>query len=479
MGVFFLALLVGTLISFWKYGPYIDPDTIGYFKMILGNKEDLGTLSPFYSFILSVFPFSTLSVFDRALVSGILMFFLAFILLFKITKKLNPNYKYYFFALGSTLLSWWSFRVLGSAHADSHFYILFLLWLYLFIWKKERSNKYFIIIACLSALMVWIKLNALFLIPLLSLWVLISKEKRWIYVIVGTIISWLSYRWMLPENILDLHLSNQVVLQIKQTSPITLFYENLSAWFQVSLGMLLSDLVTQYLPVPLAFLFALSGIVLLLYYLVKFRMDHDQLIYKLLLISTVYSLFFLGFEQWIGYREINYRTLFPHLLVLSFALWIYLIQNRIKSLILIIGFLMASYTLSGHWLIWQRNDVSSLIRAKNFDKSRQKESIERILAQNHQQIFTNSPERIMLSFLTTDVQQIAPKNRFIEGKNYPLSKEEIAWESQKSIRSLGNGSAIVVLFHPDEAAYKTYNIPGVKSIRENNMLIFYSDKLAQ
>jgi hypothetical protein len=270
-----------------------------------------------------------------------------------------------------------------------------------------------------------------------------------------------------------------VVLQINQTSQITLFYENLSAWFQVSLGMLLSDLITQYLPVPLAFLFALSGIVLLLYYFVKFRVDHDQPIYKLLLISSVYSLFFLGFEQWIGYKEINYRTLFPHLLVLSFALWIYLIENRKKPLILIIGFLMASYTLSGHWLIWQRNDVSSLIRAKNFDKSRQKESIERILAQNHQQIFTDLPEKIMLSFLTTDVQQIAPKNRFIEGKNYPISQEEIAMETQKSIESLENGFALVVLFHPDEAALKTYNIPGVKFIHENNMLIFFRDKSAQ
>lgn len=400
------------------------------------------------------------------------MFLLTGILLFKISKKLHPNDKNYFFTLGSSLLAWWSFRVLGSAHADCLFYVLFLLWLYLFIWKKDRGIKYFILISCLSALMVWVKLNALFLVPLLCLWVLISKEKRWIYVITATIFSWISYRWMLPENILDLHLSNQVVLQSNQTSSITLFYENFSMWFQVSLGMLLSDLVTQYLPVPLAFLFALSGMVLVLYYLVKFRSNHSHFTYKLLLVSTVYSLFFLGFEQWIGYKEINYRTLFPHLMVLSFALWIYLIKNQKKYLMLTIGFLITAYTLTGHYLIWQRNDVASLITAKNFDKSKQKASIQRIMNHNHQQIFTDAPEKIMLSFLTSDVLQIAPKNRFTEGKNYPLSKEEMALERQKSIRSLENGSAIVVLFHPNEAAMQTYHLPGVKLIRENNMLIF-------
>jgi hypothetical protein len=212
--------------------------------------------------------------------------------------------------------------------------------------------------------------------------------------------------------------------------------------------------------------------VLVLYYLVKFRSNHSHFTYKLLLVSTVYSLFFLGFEQWIGYKEINYRTLFPHLMVLSFALWIYLIKNQKKYLMLTIGFLITAYTLTGHYLIWQRNDVASLITAKNFDKSKQKASIQRIMNHNHQQIFTDAPEKIMLSFLTSDVLQIAPKNRFTEGKNYPLSKEEMALERQKSIRSLENGSAIVVLFHPNEAAMQTYHLPGVKLIRENNMLIF-------
>ncbi|AKP50085.1 hypothetical protein [Cyclobacterium amurskyense] len=479
LAVFFIALLIGTVMNFCKYGPYITPDTIGYFNMAQGKDPELTSLSPFYSYFLSLFPFSLISIFDRAIVSGILMFLLAFYLLFKMSRKIGENSVNYFFAFGISILSWWSFRVLGSAHADSHFYLMFLFWIYLFIWKNERSTLYLILICFLSALMVWVKLNALFLVPLLALWVIISKEKQWIYVISATIISWLIYRWNMPENILDLHLSNQVVLQASQLSTIGLFYENLSTWFQVNLALLFSDLLTQHIPKPLAFTSALLSFAFLIHYLVKSHNQHNNPIYKALLISFVYSVFFLGFELKIGYKEINYRTLFPQLVTLSLALWIYLIQYNKKKSILIIGLLITSYTLSGHYIIWQRNDVASLITAKRFDNSKQKETIERILNQNHQQIFSNSPEKIMLSFNTIDVLQIAPKNRFIEGKNYPLSDAETELERQKSIQALKDGSALVVLFQPTKEDLETYNIHGIKYLNENNMAIFYKDRLTQ
>jgi len=479
LALLFLTILTGTILDFWKYGPYITPDTIGYFNMIQGKDSGLTTLSPFYAFILSVFPFSLMSIFDRIMVSGILMFLLAFYLIIKISNKFKQNKISYLLAFGISILSWWSFRILGRAHADSHFYVLFLLWIYLFIWEKERSKRYFILICCLSALMVWVKLNTLFLIPLLILWVLISKEKQWIYVIVATIFSWLTYRWMLPENILDLHLANQVLHQTNPVSPAVLLYENLSSWFQVSLGMLLSDLVTQHLPMPVPFLLGCFSIVLLLYYLMRLRKSFEKPIYKLLLISLIYSMFFLSFQQWIGYKEINFRTLFPHLLVLSLALWIYLIQNHKKNAIVIIAFLITAHTLTGHYIIWQRNDVASLFTAKYFDKSKEKESIEAILEIQQQKIFTDAPEKVMLSFSTKKVWQIAPKNRFIEGKNYPLNETEMEIEHQKSMASLLNGSAIIVLFHPSSLSTKLNNTPQISSITENNMVIFYLDKSAK
>ncbi|WP_339923317.1 hypothetical protein [uncultured Cyclobacterium sp.] len=475
----FSAILLGGILDFWKYGPYITQDTIGYFNMIQGKGADLTTLSPFYGFILSIFPFTLISIFDRIIASSVLVFFLAFYLIIKISNKSEQNSTSYMLVFGISLFSWWSFRILGSAHADSHFYIMFLLWVYLFVWKKEKSKRHFLFLCGLSALMVWVKLNTLFLIPLLTLWVFISKEKWWIYVIGSIIISWLTYKWIFPENILDLHLSHQVILLPDQVSPMVLLYENISSWFQVNIGIILSDLVTERLPLPFAFSLGCLSIVLQSFYLTKYRENYDKPIFKLLLISLVYSLFFISFQQFIGYKEINFRTLFPHLLVLSMAFWMYLIQNHRRNAILIIASLITFHTLVGHYMIWQRNDVSSLFLAKEFDRSSEKKSIEEILGTQHQQITTDSPERIMLSFSTMDVFQIAPENQFIEGKNYPLNEKEKKAEYQKNITSLLKGSAVIVLFHTDSLKIELNNTPQISSITENSMVIFYLDQSAK
>ncbi|EPR67497.1 hypothetical protein [Cyclobacterium qasimii] len=95
------------------------------------------------------------------------------------------------------------------------------------------------------------------------------------------------------------------------------------------------------------------------------------------------------------------------------------------------------------------------------------------------QIITDAPEKIMLSFSTMDVFQIAPKNRFVEGKNYPLNKSETKAELQKNIASLLNGSAIIVLFHTDSLKKELSNSPQVSSVTENDMVTFYLDKSAK
>ncbi|WP_339903894.1 hypothetical protein [uncultured Cyclobacterium sp.] len=472
MKILFYAILIGTLLDFWKYGPYITPDTIGYLKMIEGNYEELGVLSPFYSFVLSLPPFSFLSIFDRASISAIAMFFLAMLFNFKFYQQTQIKNKSIFYALGCSLLSWWSFRILGSAHADSHFYILFLLWIYLFIRNNADDKRSIILISLLSAVMVWCKLNSLFLIPLLGAWLILSKEKQWLIVIAALLSSWAVYQLVLPENILQIHLSNQVVLEMFITNPFKLFYENLATLAQVSLGLIFSDFITQYIPMPVAFALGCLGFIWLSYYIVRFRHNYSKPIYKLILISLVYSVFFLGFQQWIGYKEINFRTLFPHLLVLSMALWLFLIQTRKVVALITIAILITGHTLLGHYLIWQRDDVSSLFAAKNFHYSKKKQTIDKLLIGNRQQIYTDAPEKIMLSFLNNDVLQIAPKTRFIEGKNYQLSKKESILERKKSVEALLNGAAIIILFNKMEINDLSNN-PTIGVHKENGLIIYY------
>tara|TARA_R110000868_G_scaffold62800_2_gene189597 strand:+ start:10123 stop:11634 length:1512 start_codon:yes stop_codon:yes gene_type:complete len=474
----FLAVLTGTILDFWKYGPYFTPDTVGYFKMIHGNYEDLGVLSPFYSFVLSLPPFNFLSIFDRATVSSIAVFLLAMLFNFKFCQQLKNQNISLFYALGCSLLSWWSFRILGRAHADSHFYVLLLLWLYLFVWKKADEKWNIILMSFLSAVMIWSKLNTLFLVPLLVVWILLSKEKQWLIVIGSILCSWAVYQVVLPENILEIHLSNQVVLEMTPTNPFKHFYENLATWAQVSLGLIFSDFITQYIPLPLAFVLGCLGFVLLSKHIVKFRLKYNDPIYKLVLVSLVYSIFFLGFQQWIGYKEINFRTLFPHLLVLSLALWLVLIQKRKIVALVTLVFLITGHTLIGHYLTWQRNDVYSLFAAKSFHNSDKKQTIDNLLNGKQQQIYTDAPEKIMLSFLYNEVNQIDPRTRFIEGKNYLLSEEESLLARKRSIEALLNGSGIIVLFHLMEIDGLDSR-PYVRVHKENGLVIYYLDSLSQ
>ena len=129
-------------------------------------------------------------------------------------------------------------------------------------------------------------------------------------------------------------------------------------------------------------------------------------------------------------------------------------------------------------MTWQRDDVSSLFLAKKFDSSSEKKSIEGILG-SQRQIITDAPEKIMLSFTTIDVFQIAPENRFVEGKNYPLNDFQMNTEIQKNIASLLNGSAIIVLFHLDSLKTELSNTPRVSSISENGMVIYYQENSAK
>lgn len=470
--ILFLAILIGTLLDFWKYGPYFSPDTIGYFKMINGNNEELGELSPFYSYLLSLPPFSFLTIFDRVTVSAILMFLLALLFCFKFYKQIKIQNKGLFYALGCSIFSWWSFRILGRAHADSYFYILLLLWLYLFIWKKASDKRNIMLLSLLSALMVWSKLNALFLVPLLCVWAILSKEKQWLIVIGAVLTSWSIYQLILPENILQIHLSNNVVLEITPTNPFWLLYENLATWAKVSLGLIFSDFITQHIPMTVAFTLGCLGFVLLTFFIVRNRHNHYKPIYKLILISLIYSIFLIGFQQWIGYKEIDYRTLFPHLLTASISLWLYLIERGKVAALVSIAFLITAHTLMGHFMMWQRDDVSSLFLAKNFHYSKKKQTIAKLLTRDQLQIYTDAPEKIMLSFLNNDVFQIAPTSRFIEGKNYQLSEKESILERKKSVEALINGAAIIVLFHPMEINGIS-NTPAIRKLKENGLLIYY------
>jgi len=475
-GIFSL-LSISSIISFWKFGSYLSPDTVGYFQITIGFPDALSSLSPFYPFLLSNLPLSLLPIFDRVLVLNLLTGILAFYCLYKIALHADKNAGIILLTFGISLLSWWSFRVLGSAHADSIFYLLLLIWLYLFIWSDKDDTHYFPAIGMVSALMVWVKLNALFLIPLLLVWVLIERNWRWLIVLGCVLASWALFQWTVPENIVQFHLTEKMAGEQSILNHLVLFYENMASWMQVTLGIIISDVLSQFVPKPIAFILGLGWAFFLLAYLILNKNKGENKTYQLLLFGVMYTLCFLAFQQWSGYREVNFRTLFPYLVVISWATWTTLIRLKQKKIMMLLAIFISGHTLAGHALLWQRDDVASLIMAKKFHQTEVKKNIEAVLEDSHQEIRTDAPEKIMLSFVDLQVLPVQPEAIFIEGKNKTLNQQEKLLEREQALASLLSGKAVVVLFQTDEFWEQAAENADVSTYRDNKVLILSLSRL--
>lgn len=473
----FSLLFILTLISFWKFGSYLSPDTIGYFQITIGLPDALSSLSPFYPFLLSNLPLSLIPLFDRILVLNLITGILAFYFLYKIAAHADKNAGIIFSLFGISLLSWWSFRVLGSAHADSIFYLLVLAWLYVFIWSDKDDNHYFPALGVLSALIVWVKLNTLFLIPLLLVWILIDPNWRWLIVLGCIIASWAVFQWVVPENILQFHLTEHANANPGILNHLALFYENMASWMQVTLGLVISDFLSQRIPKPLAFILALVWAFFLLAYLFLNKNKRENKTYPLILFGVMYTLCFLAFQQLSGYQEVNFRTLFPYLMVISWATWTSLIRLNQKKVMVLLAICIGGHTLVGHGLLWQREDVASLTLAKHFHQSDVKKNIEAVLEDHHQEIRTDAPEKLMLSFVDLQVTPIQPKALFIEGKNKPLSESERLMERDQALASLLSGRSIVVLFQADEFWEQVAEKSNVDTSGDDKVLILSVSEL--
>lgn len=473
-----VSLLMGaSMVSFWKFGSYLSPDTLSYLRIIHGFPNLLTSLSPFYPFLLDQPPLSFLPLFEKLLILNLIAIGLSFWMIYKIALHAGKKFPWVLLSFGLSLLSWWSFRVLGSAHADSLFYALLLIWLYWFIWGDQEEKYYFPAMAILSALLIWVKLNALFLIPLLIIWTLISRKKGWLLVALSCLISWAGYQWAIPENILHFHVTQ---LEAKGIGPsLYLFYENLATWMQVTLGLFISDTLSQYIPKALAFALGVCWVGFLGLFLVFHQRKRENKLYPLLLFGGIYSLFFIAFQQWSGYREVNSRTLFPYLLVISWALWIVLIRAEKTRLLLVLALLIAGHTFTGHLLLWKRDNVASLTEARSFHHSSLKEKITSLLPQEQAVIRTDYPEKLMLSFMDQEVIRLDPAFRFVDGKNEPLSAPERKKEKEMVLTALMEGKEVLVIFEPDSYWKNVAENDAVYALIEKDVLILVGSKLAK
>ena len=93
--------------------------------------------------------------------------------------KENKNRSYGLILVLSVFFGWWSFRIQRGAHADSLFYMLFVVYLYLVYLITTTKNKYFyFLLAIVLYCIVQVKYNAYLLLPFTTFcFYVINKNK--------------------------------------------------------------------------------------------------------------------------------------------------------------------------------------------------------------------------------------------------------------------------------------------------------------
>ncbi|MFC4874945.1 hypothetical protein [Negadavirga shengliensis] len=475
----FVILLACTITSFYKYGPYFSPDTVNYFRIASGTETSmLANYSPLYPALLYLISrLFSLSVFEAASLLVAMGFISGLLIIFRLSKTLLPETPLrLYFPLAISFLAWWSFRVMVNAHADGIMYLLLLAWLYvgLLVWKSDRLSHFWWL-GIIGSIMIWAKINAIFLLPVVVMIYFFTQNIKWRIPAFCLILSLGAYFYFFQENILVINIGEGLADGGRPLDHAKILFNNISALFKVSLGYFVSDLVTESIPTSLAFV---MGTVLLGAAFTRLPLRNRQdYSHSLALLALTYAVLFLSFQQWMLYEEINYRTLFPYLLAGGWAVWIRWSKQKHDRIMFIACVLISGHTFLGHLHLWQRPSVSSLFEVSGLAKSGLPHALRGITHQNRP-ILTDFPEKaelLLIEDAVPRVDHVNPESLFIKGKRRFLNEQQRDGNLRNSEEMLSKGKAVLVLFKADDY-WESFAIKaGLNFVPLGNVTLIYSD----
>jgi hypothetical protein len=475
-----LLLFMGSLVSYVLYGPYYSADTVNYFifSQVLFEKNFwTGIYSPAYPFLLQcltdLFP---LTLVRAAHLLILVQYGLGICFLYRWIKTIAAYYRFSRDKAAGLLLlilvifhSWWSFRILSWAHADATFYCLLIMWAYfLSQYFIEHNLRQLLILSLVSSAMIWVKLNTLALLPFYALLIISdTKKKRWLVPLGVTAAAYIGYRYLSRYRLLDNGTSvGDTGFSLLSPKSLELLGNNLAELFKSTLGFLLSDFLTRYIPQIAAM--AGGGLLLLSFAFLAFKEIKAGLNLSslFLLFGLVYLLCQLAFQQLIAFEEINYRTLFPYFLACGcyFLISIFRLGKIPSTAVLLIAFLITSHTLAGHLYLWQRQEVNSLFEAERLAESGMMKKV-RLLYQEDSTSYSfisNRPELLGLLLDEPFVVHYDPEFNFIHGKRRPVPEPQRQQRKVQILEKLRSGEVILVLFGKDKKGRELSRQHGLK-----------------
>ena len=462
-------LLIGaTVVSYVFYGPYYSPDTVNYFnfsKNLFDQNPWSAIYSPFYPFLLhclSLLP--SQSLFRGAHFLILIQYALDLFFLYRLARISSQYYRFSLESRHTFILlilivfhSWWSYRMFTWAHADASFYTLLIAWFYFMAnYQLKASIINLLIISILAAAMIWVKLNALALVLFFGLLLFIDKNKfKWLIPLFFTFISYVTYRLCFPTNAFENEQPTHTFLNYLSIGSLELLWNNLGAFFQAALGFFVSDVVTSYIPQFVAGMGGILLLVSLIYIAYKEWKRGIRLSSFFILVGLAFLLCQLAFQQMIQFEEINYRTLFPFFLGGSWLLWIKLISlGRNSSVpIFTLCLMITLHTITGHFWLWQRQDVNSLFEVEKLVNTELLTKLQSV--QDHEMLqdalwFSDYPVKLALLMDDPFVTHYAPEAVFLQGKRRAVTLQEKQRSMEAVKESLLKGEAVLVLFGEDQ-----------------------------
>ena len=463
-----LLLLGGGLANYVLQGPYYSPDTVNYFHFsgsLLGDSIWWGIYSPAYPFLLNSITMAGTSLFRAAHLLIVVQYGIGTYFLYRVAKMTSTHYRFSRKKQSSLLLllllvihSWWSFRILGWAHADSTFYCLLLGWTY-FLSRSYLDKGFWplLILSLLSASMIWVKLNSLALIPFYTLLIVLDKERnKWLAPFGMTTASYFGYRYLSHYQFLNAGtLESESAMRLLSSESLQLMANNLAELFKSTSGFFVSDFLTAYIPTYAATTGGGILLLLLVWFASKEVKSGLSLSSLLLFFGLTYLLCLLAFLQMIGSEEINYRTLFPYFLSCGAYGMIQLFRRDKTPVVTIFlaALLICGHSLIGHLWLWQRTEVNSLFEVEALAESDMMEKIQSL----HQGPFreglfvSDRPEKLALLLMDPDVVHYDPDFVFTQGKRRPVADQEKRSNRAEIKQKLTKGIMVVVLFGEDQS----------------------------
>ncbi len=455
-------LIIGNLIH--TSGLLYFTDSISYLEMTdrisKGYFPHSDSFSPGYSFFVFLISklFSITPITSLYITAFILIFCSAF-LMYRIfnsfNKQIDNSFQKNLFLTFLLLINWLILKIILTAHADALFFLLLSLYFLLLInWLQTSNIKWLILLTLVSAVSVWIKYNAIILVPFLVMVSLINnnkKTKHFLLLIPLLTTAFSFYLFKKINGTVIEHFQNVSLIEKIENSfkNADLFYNNFSSSGRVYFSSIFSKSAELLIPQLAGCLFMI--LILFLFVKVYFVSEGYRKIENIFLLFSVYYWFcFFMLCQYTEWEELNARTLFPA--IVSFIIWALISFQKLRKplnyLVYIIVFQGLIYSFIYALILNHSDEKKFLHYLSDFDHKPSVLHLKKMMQELtlDDKIYTNESRNLSYALNYKTINDIPAQKLFKKGKFRQVNDAEYNGQCLRFYNEFKKNNVAVLIF---------------------------------